>query len=73
MILWLRNSSKIASGLNVHRTIVVGVACTMVAMAWPVVLQPTEKCHRTRNHHRCGPHAEDPSDGIVVLVAQSVV
>jgi hypothetical protein len=32
----------------------------MVAMAWPVVLQSKEKYCHTRNHHRCGPHVDDP-------------
>jgi hypothetical protein len=72
MISWL-HKSKIVLDLNVHHALVVGVACTMVAMAWPIVLQPTEKCHRTRNHHRCGPRAKDSSNGTVVLAAQSVV
>jgi hypothetical protein len=32
-----------------------------------------EKYHRIRSQHKYGPHAEDPSDGIDVLVAQSIV
>jgi hypothetical protein len=41
----------------------------MVAMACPVVLQSKEKYRRIRNHHRCGPHAEDPFDSTILLVA----
>jgi hypothetical protein len=62
MILWPHNSLEIASDLNDHHTLVTIVACTIVTMAWPAVPRATEKHRRIRNHHRCGPHAEDPSD-----------
>jgi hypothetical protein len=38
MILWLHNSLKIVLDLNDHRTMAIGVACTMVAIAWTIVL-----------------------------------
>jgi hypothetical protein len=52
----------------------------MVAMAWPIILQPKEKHHHIGNHHSCklhveghhdcNPHVKGPYSGIGALVDQ---
>jgi hypothetical protein len=79
MISWSHNSSEFASILNDHRTLVTGVVCIMVAMAWLMEKHNHTKSHhmsspRVKYHHGCDLddkdhhgydfHVEDPFDGI---------